>query len=213
MKKHAKGKVAKGSSPVYKSPTEKNELPELVTIMQKIAERLEALERKVDRVISQTSTRPFEGREQPRPSPQPFVALQPFRQPDPPSHRPNEVKPLQAQPQGHGHERRERVLHKAVCADCRKDCEVPFKPTGERPVYCKECFSKRKGGHSFKTPQGNNPTAHLPKVPAAVNPPQRQVIVTKKGVGKVTVSEIVRPSARDNSKKNKSHKPSKKSKR
>lgn len=39
---------------------------------------------------------------------------------------------------------RERVLHKAICADCNKECEVPFKPTGDRPVYCKECFAKRK---------------------------------------------------------------------
>ncbi len=212
MKKHAKAKALKGSSPSCKSPADKNELPELVAIMQKIAERLEALEKKVDRVISQTATSSIVGREPSKLSPQPFVARQPFRQPDP-SHRPSEVKPLQAQPQGHGHERRERVLHKAVCADCHKDCEVPFKPTGERPVYCKECFSKRKGGHSFKNSQGNSPTPPPLKVPAAVNPPQRQVIVTKKGVGKVTVSEIVRPFARDHSQKRKSHKLAKKSKR
>lgn len=39
-----------------------------------------------------------------------------------------------------------REMHKATCADCKKECEVPFKPSGDRPVYCKECFSKRKGG-------------------------------------------------------------------
>ena len=39
---------------------------------------------------------------------------------------------------------RERILYKTICADCRKECEVPFKPTGGRPVYCKDCFSKRK---------------------------------------------------------------------
>lgn len=39
-----------------------------------------------------------------------------------------------------------REMHKAVCADCQKECEVPFKPSGDRPVYCKDCFSKRKGG-------------------------------------------------------------------
>ena len=38
-----------------------------------------------------------------------------------------------------------REMHKATCADCKKECEVPFKPSGDRPVYCKECFSKRKG--------------------------------------------------------------------
>ncbi len=39
-----------------------------------------------------------------------------------------------------------REMFKAVCADCQKECEVPFKPSGDRPVYCKDCFSKRKGG-------------------------------------------------------------------
>ena len=37
-----------------------------------------------------------------------------------------------------------REMHKAICAECKKDCEVPFKPREDRPVYCKECFSKRK---------------------------------------------------------------------
>ena len=37
-----------------------------------------------------------------------------------------------------------REMHKATCAECNKECEVPFKPSGDRPVYCKECFSKRK---------------------------------------------------------------------
>lgn len=37
-----------------------------------------------------------------------------------------------------------REMHKAVCADCKQDCEVPFKPTEGKPVYCRECFSKHK---------------------------------------------------------------------
>lgn len=32
----------------------------------------------------------------------------------------------------------------ATCADCRKHCEVPFRPIGDKPVYCKECFAKRR---------------------------------------------------------------------
>jgi len=35
-----------------------------------------------------------------------------------------------------------REMHKAVCADCGKECEVPFKPTGGRPVYCRDCYRK-----------------------------------------------------------------------
>ena len=45
---------------------------------------------------------------------------------------------------GGGFGMRPREMHKATCADCNKECEVPFKPSGDRPVYCKECFSKRK---------------------------------------------------------------------
>lgn len=37
-------------------------------------------------------------------------------------------------------DRQPRQFHKAVCADCGQDCEVPFKPKEGRPVYCKECY-------------------------------------------------------------------------
>ena len=38
-----------------------------------------------------------------------------------------------------------REMHKAICAECGKKCEVPFKPTEGRDVFCKDCFMKRKG--------------------------------------------------------------------
>ncbi|MFA5613608.1 MAG: CxxC-x17-CxxC domain-containing protein [Methanoculleus sp.] len=37
---------------------------------------------------------------------------------------------------------RPREFHKAVCSDCGKECEVPFKPTEGRPVYCRDCLPK-----------------------------------------------------------------------
>ena len=40
--------------------------------------------------------------------------------------------------------REPREMHKAVCSDCKNDCEVPFKPTEGKAVYCKECYSKHK---------------------------------------------------------------------
>ena len=36
-----------------------------------------------------------------------------------------------------------REMHKATCAECKAECEVPFKPNGEKPVYCRDCFNKR----------------------------------------------------------------------
>ena len=38
----------------------------------------------------------------------------------------------------------QRESHSAVCADCGAETTVPFKPSGDRPVYCRDCFSARK---------------------------------------------------------------------
>lgn len=39
------------------------------------------------------------------------------------------------------------TMHKAVCAECHKECEVPFRPSGDKPVFCSECFGgKREAG-------------------------------------------------------------------
>ncbi|WP_342305829.1 CxxC-x17-CxxC domain-containing protein [Methanolobus sp. ZRKC5] len=37
-----------------------------------------------------------------------------------------------------------REMHKAICADCKQETEVPFKPTEGRPVYCRECFQNHR---------------------------------------------------------------------
>lgn len=37
-----------------------------------------------------------------------------------------------------------REMHKAVCSECKKECEVPFKPTEGKPVYCRDCYAKKK---------------------------------------------------------------------
>jgi len=71
--------------------------------------------------------------------------------------KPTEGKPVRCQdcfrknrPQrrfGGGNRRfdsRPREMHKATCAECKQECEVPFKPTEDRPVYCKECYMKQK---------------------------------------------------------------------
>ena len=43
---------------------------------------------------------------------------------------------------GGGGQRPQRELHDATCASCGISTQVPFKPTGERPVYCRDCFRK-----------------------------------------------------------------------
>lgn len=36
---------------------------------------------------------------------------------------------------------REREMHRVICAGCGTETEVPFKPRGDRPVYCRPCYS------------------------------------------------------------------------
>jgi len=38
-------------------------------------------------------------------------------------------------------------LFHAVCDRCGRECDVPFKPTGSKPIYCRSCFREL----------GNNP--------------------------------------------------------
>lgn len=43
--------------------------------------------------------------------------------------------------------RDEKMMHQVICDGCGKECEVPFKPTAGKPVYCSNCF-KSKGKNS-----------------------------------------------------------------
>lgn len=54
----------------------------------------------------------------------------------------------------------DRQMFPATCSDCGKDCQVPFKPTGSKPVFCSECFEKKESTepkrHDDKNLRGNN---------------------------------------------------------
>ena len=39
---------------------------------------------------------------------------------------------------------REREMFTATCGDCGNECQIPFKPKDDRPVYCRECFQNHK---------------------------------------------------------------------
>jgi len=38
---------------------------------------------------------------------------------------------------------RPTVLHPAICRSCKKPCEVPFRPSGDKAVYCRDCYAGR----------------------------------------------------------------------
>ncbi|MEK7581310.1 MAG: CxxC-x17-CxxC domain-containing protein [Patescibacteria group bacterium] len=43
-----------------------------------------------------------------------------------------------------GTDQQGRTLYNVKCSNCGKDTQVPFQPSGDRPVYCRDCFMQRK---------------------------------------------------------------------
>lgn len=48
-------------------------------------------------------------------------------------------------------------LHQATCSTCGKSCEVPFKPNGKKPVFCRDCFKKSDAPSYGKSAYGKSP--------------------------------------------------------
>lgn len=46
--------------------------------------------------------------------------------------------------------------YKAICSKCNKETTLPFKPTGVKPVFCRECFQDQKARGNTK--QSNRQT-------------------------------------------------------
>ena len=46
-----------------------------------------------------------------------------------------------------GGSRGARQMYSATCSSCGKEAQVPFQPSGDKPVYCSDCFQQRGGGN------------------------------------------------------------------
>jgi CxxC-x17-CxxC domain-containing protein len=50
-------------------------------------------------------------------------------------------------------------LHEAICDKCGNKCDLPFEPTGNKPIYCRSCFRGTKsesGSGSFEPRRFND---------------------------------------------------------
>ena len=93
-------------------------------------------------------------------------------------------------PQDSGH--RERKMYKAVCAECKSVCEVPFMPRSGRPVYCKACYTERRKEANFSDlPNREELVAEISKTLNInmADPPKRKTAKTKKVGTKVTTAK------------------------
>ena len=49
----------------------------------------------------------------------------------------------------------DREMFSATCSNCGKECQVPFRPTNGKPVYCSDCFEKM--GNRSDRPSNDRP--------------------------------------------------------
>ncbi len=45
---------------------------------------------------------------------------------------------------GRGRDSGRPSMHQTTCDHCGKECEVPFKPTSGKPIFCSNCFDKNQ---------------------------------------------------------------------
>lgn len=49
-----------------------------------------------------------------------------------------------------------RQMFDATCSNCGNPAQVPFQPTSDRPVYCRDCFRQVRGGRGGSTSGGGD---------------------------------------------------------
>jgi CxxC-x17-CxxC domain-containing protein len=158
-------------------------------LLNKIHQRLTSLESKVDMLVGRGA---------------PARAAEPKPLPVPVQRPPVQVNPGNAGRQDHGNREKKRMMYKIVCADCKKESEIPFRPKGDRPVYCHDCFARRKAGNSLRAGVGSKPaeisSAHAnhidekqvggeEKIVAKREPVKKKRVAAKKKVKALTASK------------------------
>jgi CxxC-x17-CxxC domain-containing protein len=127
--------------------------------MNKIQEQLAVLDRKLDTFMTKSLTELAQARAAQKPVPV-YVP-------------PSAPRPIQQHPG--------RMMYAVVCYDCGQDTEIPFKPSGDRPVYCKECFAKRRSGQA---PKVINAAPPAPAAPVSAPVKDKKKAVAKKAPAK-----------------------------
>ncbi len=98
---------------------------QLVELITTIQGQLAVLDRKFDHFMTKSLTELAQAMAAAKPAPVRPVLIQ---------------QPANRLPVDRPH----RLMYAVICYMCGKDCEIPFKPSGNRPVYCQSCFAKRK---------------------------------------------------------------------
>ncbi|HSX10018.1 MAG TPA: CxxC-x17-CxxC domain-containing protein [Candidatus Saccharimonadales bacterium] len=102
-------------------------------------------------------------------------------------------------------------MFSATCANCGKQCEVPFRPTGSKPVLCRDCFKNNRSDfarperRSFDRPQSSREdspsrpdyqaqfdalNAKMDKILSLLTPQPTEVAPLESEISEETIDEI-----------------------
>jgi len=140
--------MAKRSVKQKSTQTAASAQQDVVGLITTLIQKLVVLETKIDNVLNRVSHQPMEA---------------------PRQHQ--YQRPAPSVPAAHSnmHNNNRRPMYSAVCADCGKNCEVPFRPSADRSVYCKICFTARKKKDTFVPRPSTAPmSAPAPEMAAPV---------------------------------------------
>jgi len=139
-------------------------------MMNQIQEQLAVMNEKLDSFMTKSLTELAQALANSKPAPRPHVQA-----PSPAIRPQNDFRP-------------QRQMYAIVCFECGKDTEIPFKPSGNRPVYCPECFAARKNRPAPVTPA--QPLA--PKAGVEADEPKHKIDVKIKKSAAKTAKVVKR---------------------
>jgi CxxC-x17-CxxC domain-containing protein len=98
-------------------------------------------------------------------------------------------------------------MHLAICAECGNECEVPFRPTPGKPIYCRSCFRKGDSTGSKKEEQFKTLNAKLDTIIKLLNSmvpteeTRKQLVTSKTVVPQPPKVTIIKQTKRTTSQK------------
>ena len=63
-------------------------------------------------------------------------------------------------------------MYNATCSKCNASCEVPFRPNGKKPIFCKNCFVRDDAGSNAYEKRGYTDRPSFQKPQASVEDPR-----------------------------------------
>ena len=60
-------------------------------------------------------------------------------------------------------------MHDAICDKCGAKCQVPFRPSGDKPIFCNDCFVRKDRREDDRPPRRADNNSDLKDLLSQIN--------------------------------------------